>query len=69
LNIISPAANGYGVFTPYPEMMTQVVPLRLESNHAITYSSLRYNFKSISVTAPNEALVTWAAYLASTPRV
>jgi hypothetical protein len=28
-----------------------------------------YNFKSSSVTAPNEADVTWAAYLASTPRV
>jgi hypothetical protein len=28
-----------------------------------------YNFKSASVTAPSEALVTWAAYLASTPRV
>ena len=28
-----------------------------------------YNFKSISVTAPNEALVTCAAYFASTPRV
>ena len=28
-----------------------------------------YNFKSSSVTAPSEALVTWAAYFASTPRV
>ena len=28
-----------------------------------------YNFKSESVTAPSEALVTWAAYFASTPRV
>ena len=32
---------------------------------------LRYlhNFKSASVTAPNDALVTCAAYFASTPRV
>ena len=30
---------------------------------------LTYNFKSSSVTAPSEALVTWAAYFASTPRV
>src|SRR5690242_9500176 len=28
-----------------------------------------YNSKSMSVTAPSEALVTWAAYLARTPRV
>jgi len=28
-----------------------------------------YTFNPISVTAPNEALVTWAAYFASTPRV
>jgi hypothetical protein len=28
-----------------------------------------YNFNSASVTAPSEALVTWAAYFASTPRV
>src|SRR6266568_2269331 len=28
-----------------------------------------YNFNSASVTAPSEALVTWAAYWASTPRV
>jgi hypothetical protein len=28
-----------------------------------------HNFKSSSVTAPSEALVTWAAYFASTPRV
>lgn len=28
-----------------------------------------YSSKSISVTAPSEALVTWAAYLAKTPRV
>ena len=28
-----------------------------------------YNFKSLSVTAPSDALVTWAAYFASTPRV
>src|SRR6478736_4104170 len=27
-----------------------------------------YNFKSLSVTAPSLALVTWAANLASTPR-
>jgi hypothetical protein len=28
-----------------------------------------YNFKSLSVTAPSDALVTWLAYFASTPRV
>jgi hypothetical protein len=28
-----------------------------------------HNFKSAPVTAPSEALVTWAAYFASTPRV
>ncbi len=32
-------------------------------------AQVAYNFKFISVTAPSEALVTWAAYLASTPRV
>jgi hypothetical protein len=32
-------------------------------------SLVSYNFKSISVTAPNEALVMCAAYFASTPQV
>jgi hypothetical protein len=36
---------------------------------SINQFAAAYNFKSSSVTAPSEALVTWAAYFASTPRV
>ncbi len=51
----------------------------LEGGGAVIRSPYPYSFekrprqvhkaKSASVTAPREALVTWAAYLASTPRV
>jgi hypothetical protein len=38
-------------------------------NLSIIKSDANYNFKSASVTAPREALVTALAYLARTPRV
>ena len=40
-------------------MVKMLVPFRI----------VLYNFSPASVTAPSLALVTWAAYFASTPRV